>query len=100
MDFSNANHQERPVALNDIGFEQNDDIINMGKYGEATGGDIDQIEQHLSESMAQLESFENTVSRQQPGHLKNISGMSQNQLNKVESEEDLKTESDEMDEDY
>ena len=25
--------KERPIALNDIGFEDNNDVIHMGKYG-------------------------------------------------------------------
>ena len=25
--------KERPIALNDIGFEENNDVIHMGKYG-------------------------------------------------------------------
>jgi len=29
------------IRLNDIGLEENDDVIVMGKFQEATGGDID-----------------------------------------------------------
>ena len=44
-----------------------------------------------------MESFEHTLSRQQPGQLKGLAQMAEgNDLKQVDSEEDLKSNSDDM----
>ena len=50
----NMGNKPHGIRLNDIGLEENDDVIVMGKFQEATGGDLDQIEQHLTESMQDM----------------------------------------------